>query len=95
MPNLRNLAALALFAMPALAQSQPCSASTVADDTQVFACSGMKGQSAAILAILNKIANDKLDPGSVLAKLNEVPKGAGARYIQLTEVQKKEPAGPG
>jgi hypothetical protein len=79
-----------LWVTAAMAQSRPCALNAVGDDVQIFACSGLKAQSAEVLEILNKIAGDKLDPRAVLAKINELPKGAGARAIELTEEQKKE-----
>jgi hypothetical protein len=85
---MKGPALLALFAAAASAQNLPCSLSAVGDDVQVFACSGLKAQSAQILEILNRIAADKLDPASVIAKLADLPRGSGARSITLTDTQK-------
>jgi hypothetical protein len=74
---------------PALPQVQPCSVNTVGENIHVFACSGLKEQTQDVLKILNRIVTEKLDTRAVLAKLNELPKGAEARSIQLTDVQKK------
>ncbi len=79
---------LFLFLAQVSEQKPPCSLTAVGDDVQVFACSGLKTQSSEVLRILNKIAGDKLDLAGVEAKLNELPRGTGARSIQLSDEQK-------
>src|ERR1019366_1425446 len=88
--SLSGTSLLFLLLAQASGQKPPCSLSAVGDDIQVFACSGLKSESAEILRILNRIAGDKLDPAAVEAKLTELPKGSGARSIQLTDTQKKD-----
>jgi len=77
------------FVAAAFAQERPCTLNAVGDSVQLFACTGVKAESAQILEILNRIAADKLDPHAVLSKLAELPRGGGARSIELTELQRK------
>ena len=86
---MKNFLLIFALAIPAVAQTPPCSLTSAGSDVQIFACSGLKAQGADIVKILNMIAGDKLDTQAVMAKLAELPKGADApASASLNDTQK-------